>query len=100
MPESKPTTTALPRKRLVAKKEINGDVIFELLKNHTLESAIKSGNERVIKMLNKPGAKFVTQIEVVPSPQRSSIKVDTIIEVFELLSEEKDHHGHGNPVVG
>jgi ABC-type uncharacterized transport system ATPase component len=97
MQENKPVT--LPKKRLVTKKEISGDVIFELLKTHTLELAIRAGNQRVIKMLNTSGARFITQIEVVPNPQRASVKIDTIIEVFELL-DDKDHHGHNNPVVG
>ena len=89
------------KKKLIVKKEINGDIIFELLKSHALALAVKTGNKKATKMLNTPGSRFITQIEVVPNPQRSSVKIDTIVEIFELLEEEKrgpEDRTSGNPV--
>jgi len=81
--ESKNTTNHLGRK-LVVKKEVTGDQIFDILKNFVLNNAVRAGNSNVKSLLSRPGARFITQIEIVPNTKRLA-NIDAIVEVYEQL---------------
>lgn len=84
---SKNSSHQIPR-RLVIKKEVTGDEIFEVLKNYVLNNAMRVGNKNVRKMLSKPGTKFITQIEVMPNKNRL-VGIDSIVEIYEQTGGKK-----------